>query len=107
MTNNFVPFQPERQPGRSDHAERGKDDAILYGATSPDKGGLPLGTLEYLTFSRFYNAPGTPVHSDAEREGPARARFPARHGDAQRSRRGWTVDAAKPRARRRCRAARA
>ena len=27
-------------------------------ATKQDPGGLPLGTLEYLTFSRFYNAPG-------------------------------------------------
>ncbi|WP_051325016.1 PIG-L family deacetylase [Candidatus Solirubrobacter pratensis] len=54
MTDSFVPFQPNGSP------DAGKDDAILDGAVKPDPGGLPLGTLEYLTFSRFYNAPGAP-----------------------------------------------
>src|SRR3954452_17971672 len=57
MTDNFVPFQPNSSP------LGGKDDAIFYGATVADPGGLPLGTLEYLTFSRFYNAPGTPFQA--------------------------------------------
>ena len=52
MTQSFVPFQPNA------NAAAGKDDAILYGATKADPGGLPKGTLEYLTFSRFYNTPG-------------------------------------------------
>ena len=65
MTDNFVPFQPNVNPDGSANANAGKDDAILYGATKPDPGGLPLGTLEYLTFNRFYNAPGRAVHGDA------------------------------------------
>ena len=60
MTNNFVPFQPNVNADGTANANAGKDDAVLYGAVKPDPGGLPLGTLEYLTFSRFYNAPGTP-----------------------------------------------
>jgi LmbE family N-acetylglucosaminyl deacetylase len=52
MTESFVPFQPNSSPAA------GRDDAILFGATKPDPGGLPLGTLEYLTFSRFYNVAG-------------------------------------------------
>src|SRR3954469_24807697 len=53
MTNDFVPFQPNVNPYGSANANSGRDDAILYGATKRDPGGLPLGTLEYLTFSRF------------------------------------------------------
>ncbi len=34
--------------------------AILYGAVVKDRGGLPKGTLEYLTFDRFYNVAGQP-----------------------------------------------
>ncbi|MEU4288632.1 PIG-L family deacetylase [Kribbella sp. NPDC026596] len=52
MTESFVPFQPNSSP------QAGLDDAILFGAKKPDPGGLPLGTLEYLTFSRFYNVAG-------------------------------------------------
>src|SRR3954464_3475403 len=58
MTDSFVPFQPNVNPDGSLNPPAGKDDAILYGAVKQDPGGLPLGTLEYLTFSRFYNAPG-------------------------------------------------
>ncbi|MEU4191041.1 PIG-L family deacetylase [Kribbella sp. NPDC026611] len=57
MTESFVPFQPN-----STTAD-GRDDAILFGATKPDPGGLPLGTLEYLTFSRFYNVAGEPFQA--------------------------------------------
>jgi Ca2+-binding RTX toxin-like protein len=57
MTDSFVPFQPNGTPAA------GKDDAILYGAAVQDPGGLPKGTLEYLTFSRFYNAPGEPFEA--------------------------------------------
>jgi hypothetical protein len=92
MTNNFVPFQPNVNPDGSANANAGKDDAILYGAVKQDPGGLPLGTLEYLTFSRFYNAPGTPfqavlhVKSGAGTipAGTAALTVPA----------GWTVDSA-------------
>jgi hypothetical protein len=57
MTESFVPFQPNSSP------QGGRDDAILFGATKPDPGGLPLGTLEYLTFSRFYNVAGEPFQA--------------------------------------------
>jgi hypothetical protein len=52
QTDAFVPFQPNARP------EGGRDDAILFGATKQDPGGLPLGTLEYMETSEFFNAPG-------------------------------------------------
>jgi LmbE family N-acetylglucosaminyl deacetylase len=93
MTDSFVPFQPNINPDGSQNAASGKDDAILYGAMKPDPGGLPLGTLEYLTFSRFYNAPGAPFQATLHVKsgsgtlpaGTAALTVPA----------GWTVDAAK------------
>jgi hypothetical protein len=95
MTNNFVPFQPNVNPDGSANANAGKDDAILYGATKPDPGGLPLGTLEYLTFNRFYNAPGVPFTATLNVKAPAGTTIPA--GTAALSvPAGWTVDAAKP-----------
>ena len=82
MTDSFVPFQPNVNPDGSANAAAGKDDAILYGARQADPGGLPLGTLEYLTFSRFYNAPGEPFHGDAAPEGAGgHARRPAPRAD--------------------------
>jgi hypothetical protein len=88
MTQSFVPFQPNGS------AAAGKDDAILNGATKRDPGGLPKGTLEYLTFSRFYNTPGTTFQAtlhvkSGKRKlprGTVRLDVPA----------GWDVDAAKP-----------
>jgi GlcNAc-PI de-N-acetylase/Carbohydrate family 9 binding domain-like len=60
MTDSFVPFQPNSSPAG------GRDDAIFFGATKRDPGGLPLGTLQHITFSEFFNAPGetfeTTVH---------------------------------------------
>ena len=55
-----MPFQPNGPAGST---QAGRDDAILFGATKPDPGGLPLGTLEYLSFSRFFNTPGTPFQA--------------------------------------------
>ena len=88
MTESFVPFQPNSSP------QAGLDEAILFGATKPDPGGLPLGTLEYLTFSRFYNVAGEPfqatVHLQAPSgklaEGNIELTVPA----------GWTTDGPKP-----------
>src|SRR5829696_618700 len=87
MTDSFVPFRPNGT------AAAGRDDAILYGAVKKDPGGLPKGTLEYLTFSRFYNAPGEPFKATlhlrsgrgALRPGRVRLRVPD----------GWTVRPAK------------
>ena len=86
MTDDFVPFQPNVNPDGTANPLAGKDDAILYGASKPDPGGLPLGTLEYLTFSRFFNAPGTPFHGDAAPE-VRRGHAAGRHGGADRARR--------------------
>jgi hypothetical protein len=58
MTDAFVPFQPNTNADGTANPLAGRDDAILYGATRRDPGGLPLGTLEYLTISDFFNAPG-------------------------------------------------
>lgn len=63
MTQSFVPFQPNSSPAA------GLDDAILFGATKPDPGGLPLGTLQYLTFSRFYNVAGEPFQATVHLRG--------------------------------------
>ena len=69
-----MPFQPNVNADGTANPAAGKDDAVLYGAVKPDPGGLPLGTLEYLTFSRFYNAPGTPFTGDAAHASRGRAR---------------------------------
>ncbi len=60
MTDAYVPFQPN---GPASGTQAGLDEAILFGATKPDPGGLPLGTLEYFSFSRFFNTPGTPFQA--------------------------------------------
>ncbi|MER7248319.1 PIG-L family deacetylase [Kribbella sp. NPDC000426] len=64
MTESFVPFQPNT------NAAAGRDDAILFGAKKPDPGGLPLGTLEYITFSRFYNVAGEPFQATVHLKAP-------------------------------------
>src|SRR4051794_9324383 len=94
MTNNFVPFQPNVNPDGTANANAGKDDAVLYGAVKADPGGLPLGTLEYLTFSRFYNAPGTPFTATLHMQSPAGSTIPT--GTASLTLpSGWTPVAAK------------
>ncbi|MEV4260902.1 PIG-L family deacetylase [Kribbella sp. NPDC049584] len=65
MTESFVPFQP------NSNAAAGRDDAILFGAKKPDPGGLPLGTLEYITFSRFYNVAGEPFQATVHLKAPS------------------------------------
>lgn len=60
MTQSFVPFQPNALPDGTPNPAAGRDDAILFGATVADPGGLPLGTTQRLTFSRFYNVAGVP-----------------------------------------------
>ena len=92
MTDSYVPFEPNANADGTANPLAGKDDAILYGATKPAPGGLPLGTLEYLSFSRFFNTPGTPFDGTlnlkagggALAAGTAALTLPA----------GWTADAA-------------
>ena len=73
-----MPFQPNANPDGTANPLAGKDDAILYGATIQDPGGLPLGTLEYLTFDRFYNVAGQPFQATLHlKSGAGSARRPA------------------------------
>jgi hypothetical protein len=89
MTDSYVPFQPNVNPDGTPNPAAGRDDAILYGATEADPGGLPKGTLEYLTVSDFANAPGASFEVTLHvksgrrtlRRGTARLNVPA----------GWTV----------------
>ena len=63
MTDSFVPFQPNTLSAGAPNPAAGSDAAILDGATRRDPGGLPLGTGEHLTVSRFYNVPGIRFHA--------------------------------------------
>src|SRR4029079_11274826 len=90
-----VPFQPNTNPDGTANPLAGKDNAILYGAVVADPGGLPLGTLEYLTFDRFYNVAGQPFTATLTRTAPASGAIPA-GTVALTVPAGWTVDAAKP-----------
>jgi hypothetical protein len=85
MTASFVPFQP------NSNAAAGRDDAILFGATKPDPGGLPLGTLEYLTFDRFYNVAGEPFQATLHLRGKL-----AKGNVALTVPAGWSTDGPKP-----------
>ncbi|GII23429.1 PIG-L family deacetylase [Planosporangium mesophilum] len=94
MTEAFVPFQPNLRADGSPNPLAGADDAALLGAARPDPGGLPLGTLEYLTFSRFYNVASTPFQATLHLRAP--------RGKAIKGGRaaltvpsGWTVDGPK------------
>ncbi|TDD25245.1 LmbE family protein [Kribbella turkmenica] len=88
MTQSFVPFQPNTSPSA------GLDEAILFGATRPDPGGLPLGTLQYLTFSRFYNVAGEPFEATVHLRAP---QGKLARGNVQLSvPPGWTTDGPKP-----------
>ncbi len=69
MTQSFVPFQPNTSPDGTANPKAGLDDAILFGATKADPGGLPKGTLEYLTFSRFLNVAGEPFKATLHLKG--------------------------------------
>lgn len=59
VVQSRVPFQLNSQV----------DEGLLYGATLPDPGGFPLGTMYYLTYDRFFNVAGQPfevtVHAKA------------------------------------------
>ncbi|QNE21381.1 LmbE family protein [Kribbella qitaiheensis] len=91
MTQSFVPFQPNVAADGTANPTAGMDDAILFGATKPDPGGLPRGTLEYLTFSRFLNVAGEAFQATLHlKSGSGRLR----PGDvALTVPQGWTVSA--------------
>lgn len=54
LTDSYVPFQPNTRSDGSTNPAAGHDDAILDGAVRQDRGGLPRGTQEHLTFSDFH-----------------------------------------------------
>ena len=85
QTMAFVPFQPNTNPDGTANPLAGKDNAILYGATVQDPGGLPLGTLEYLTFSSFFNVAGQPFTATLHLTGARVGGDPGRHGRADRA----------------------
>jgi LmbE family N-acetylglucosaminyl deacetylase len=58
MTESFVPFQPNVNPDGTQNSYAGLDKAIFLGATMQDPGGMPTGSLLYLTFSRFFSVAG-------------------------------------------------
>ncbi len=94
MTDAFVPFQPNTKPDGTANPLAGRDDAILFGATERDPGGLPLGTIEHLTFSRFYNVPGVPFEATLHVKAPAHRSIPA--GSVSLTvPEGWSVDGPK------------
>lgn len=91
QTNASVPFQPNAKSDGSANPLAGKDDAILYGASVQDPGGFPLGTTERITFSSFYNTPGTPFTATVRLKSGG-ASIPAGNV-ALTVPSGWTVDA--------------
>jgi LmbE family N-acetylglucosaminyl deacetylase len=93
MTRAVVPFQPNTNPDGTANLAAGRDDAILFGATVQDPGGLPRGTTEYLTFSRFYNVAGAPFQATLHVRSGGRA-LP-RATAALTVPQGWTVDGPK------------
>jgi hypothetical protein len=58
MTDSFVPYQPNVDDAGGANPAAGRDDAILFGATKPDPGGLPRGTIEHIELPDFHNVPG-------------------------------------------------
>src|SRR5215469_51795 len=58
MNESFVSFQPNVNPDGSLNPNAGLDKSIFFGATMPDPGGMPLGSLLYETFSKFFNVAG-------------------------------------------------
>jgi hypothetical protein len=71
LTQSYVPFQPNLNADGTPNPAAGKDDALLYGAAVADPGGLPKGTLEYLTFSKFFNTPGSTFEVTVHAKAPS------------------------------------
>ena len=90
QTASFVPFQPNTNPDGTPNPAAGRDNAILFGATIQDPGGLPLGTTDYITFSRFYNVAGAPFEATVHVKSGGRALPGATVGLTVPA--GWTVD---------------
>ena len=96
QTAAFVPFQPNTNPdGTANPARRARTTRSSTARRLSDPGGLPAGTLEYITFSRFYNVARRRLPGDCARASPAARR--SRAGTvALTVPSGWTVEPAKP-----------
>jgi LmbE family N-acetylglucosaminyl deacetylase len=70
VSQSFVPFQPNSSPSA------GLDEALFYGATVPDPGGMPLGSLLYLTFEETLQVAGQPFEVTVHARS-GRGRLPA------------------------------
>ena len=76
-----MPFQPNANADGTANPRRAGTTRSSSAPRKPDPGGLPLGTLEYLSFSRFFNTPGTPFQATLNLKlgrGHARAPAPSR-----------------------------
>jgi len=90
-----TPFQPNTNPDGTANPLAGRDNAILFGSVVQDPGGLPLGTLEYLTFDNFFDVAGQPFVATLHMQAPAAVSMPA--GNASLAvPSGWTTDGPKP-----------
>lgn len=54
VSESLVPMQPNGSPDAAD------DEAVFYGATIADPGGMPLGSLFYLEAEDYFGAAGEP-----------------------------------------------
>jgi LmbE family N-acetylglucosaminyl deacetylase len=54
ISQAFVPFQPNSSP------DAGRDDALFHGATIPDPGGMPLGSMLHASADDFFQVAGQP-----------------------------------------------
>lgn len=54
VTKSLVPIQPNSS------AAGGRDDAIFFGATIADPGGMPLGSMFHVDTPNYFVAPGVP-----------------------------------------------
>ena len=94
-----VPAQRERRTARPTPPPA-RTTRSSTARPSPTRAGCRSGTLEYLTFSRFFNTPGTPFEATLQPEAPAAGTLAAGNVGADAARR------AGPSTRRRSRSAR-
>ncbi|MGH2555558.1 MAG: PxKF domain-containing protein [Actinomycetota bacterium] len=88
VSQSFVPFQPNSSP------DAGLDEAMFHGATIPDPGGMPLGSLLYLTFDDFFQVAGQPFEVTVRTQS-GDGTLPAGSVELDVPE-GWTVSPAQP-----------
>ena len=83
ITRSLVPIQPNSSP------EAGRDDAVLFGASVQDPGGMPLGSTFAVRAEEFFVAPGTSFDVTVDARSGAGAVAAGTVGLAVPA--GWTV----------------